>query len=146
MKFETSRFGPIEIDSERILLFPEGVVGYESHRHWVLLSENESDNVGWLQSLSDGSLSFLVVTPHRFVPDYALQIHRNQLLSLPWSPEDETLTLALVSDHDGTLTMNLKAPILVNVHRCLGRQVIVADEQPIRHAIHSPVTPLRKSA
>ena len=147
MNFTTRRFGNIAIDSDRILLFPQGIIGYETHRHWVLLSEKGSDTVGWLQSLADGDLSFLVVTPHRFVPRYELQIHRNQLLSLPWSPADEALTLAIVSgESSGELTINLKAPVLINVARCLGRQVVVADEQPLQFVIHEEPAMLRKSA
>ncbi len=146
MQFHTSKFGPLKIDSDRILLFPEGLVGFESHRHWVLLSERDNESVGWLQSLSDGDLAFLVVTPHRFVTDYSLQIHRSQLLALPWAPEDRSLTLAIVSNHDGNLTANLKAPLIVNVDRCLGKQVVVSDDQPLQFLLHAQTEPLRKSA
>ena len=146
MQFHTSKFGTLEIDSQRIILFPDGIVGFESHRHWVLLSEDNDDSIGWLQSLSDGELAFLVVTPQRFVEGYEMKLHRSQLLTVPWSREDRSLTLAIVSDHDGTLTANLKAPILLNVDRCLGRQVIVADDQPLQHVLYSQPAPLRKSA
>jgi flagellar assembly factor FliW len=146
MQFHTSKFGSLEIDSQRIILFPDGIVGFESHRHWVLLSEDNDDSIGWLQSLSDSELAFLVVTPQRFVEGYEMKLHRSQLLTVPWSREDRSLTLAIVSDHDGTLTANLKAPILLNVDRCLGRQVIVADDQPLQHVLYTQPAQLRKSA
>ena len=146
MKCKTSRFGELDIASDRIILFPDGIIGFEDKRHWVLLSEGEDDSVGWLQSLNDGALAFLVVTPHRFVEDYSLKVHRSQLMTLPWSPEDRSLTLAIVSDHEGRLTANLKAPLLVNVDRCLGRQVFVADEQPVQCVLTQKPAPLRKSA
>ena len=71
MKFHTTKFGTLDIDSERIILFPDGIAGFESHRHWVLLSESDEETIGWLQSLTDPAVAFLVVTPHRFVPGYA---------------------------------------------------------------------------
>ena len=146
MKCDTSRFGQLDIASDRIILFPDGIIGFAEARHWVLLSEGEDDSVGWLQSLTNGDLAFLVVTPHRFVEDYSLKIHRSQLMSLPWAPEDRSLTLAIVSDHGGRLTANLKAPLLVNIDRCLGRQVLVADDQPVQHVLTQDSAPLRKSA
>ncbi len=146
MKFDTTKFGSLEINSDRIILFPDGLVGFEQYRHWVLLSEGKDDSVGWLQSVTDATLAFLVVTPHRFVQDYQLRVHRNQLLTMPWAPSDRTLTLAIVSDRSGSLSVNLKSPVLINVDRCLGRQVIVADDQPIQYVLtHHPAT-LRKSA
>jgi len=146
MKCNSSRFGQLDIASDRIILFPDGMIGFPQARHWVLLSEGDDDSVGWLQSLTDGELAFLVVTPHRFVEDYSLKIHRSQLMTLPWSPEDRSLTLAIVSDHGGKLTANLKAPILLNVDRCLGRQVLVADDKPVQHVLTPNALPLRKSA
>ncbi len=146
MEFSTTRFGRLSVESDRILLFPDGLIGYESHRHWILLAENDDDSIGWLQSLSDADLAFLVVTPERFVVDYALRIHRSQLLTLPWSPDDRSMTLAIVSEHQGTLTANLKAPLAINVDRCLGRQVISSDDQPMRYELSHPSVSLRKSA
>lgn len=146
MEFLSTKFGRLTVESDRIILFPDGLIGYEDHRHWILLSEGDDESVGWLQSLSDAGLAFLVVTPERFIPSYELRIHRSQLLTLPWAPEDRSMTLAIVSDNNGTLTANLKAPLAVNVDRCLGRQVIASDDQPLRYELTYPSMPLRKSA
>ena len=108
MQFHTTKFGTLDIDSERIILFPDGMAGFESHRHWVLLSESDDDTVGWLQSLTDPAVAFLVVTPNRFVPGYAIQVDRADLITLPWSRDDQTLIVVIISDHDGTLTANLR--------------------------------------
>jgi flagellar assembly factor FliW len=115
-------------------------------RHWVLLSENGDDAVGWLQSLNDAALAFSVITPHRFVPDYVLRIDRQQFSALPWSETDSSIILVLVSQHDDKLTANLKAPIIINLDRGLGRQVVVADDQPLQYALSGQPERIRKSA
>ena len=56
MQVNTSRFGMVEILPEDILLFSRGLIGFESHRHWVLLADGGSSGVAWLQSLTDPRL------------------------------------------------------------------------------------------
>ena len=146
MKFNTTNFGQLEIDVESIILIPDGIIGFEQSRHWVLLSERDDDAIGWLQSLSDPDLVFSVVTPHRFVANYQLVIERRQLSSLPWLDDDEAVVLALISKNQGQFTANLKAPIVINLNRGLGRQVVVADDQPLQYALSGYTEPVRKSA
>lgn len=147
MKFDTTNFGQLEIDPESIILFPDGIIGFERARHWVLLSESQDDAVGWLQSLNDPELAFSVITPHEFVPQYALRVDRQQFSSLPWLSDDAAIVLSLVSKQpNGKYTANLKAPIIVNLDRGLGRQVVVADDQPLQYALSGQPELIRKSA
>ena len=146
MQFETAKFGQIEIDPECILLLPHGLIGFEQHRHWVLLSDAESDAVGWLQSLRDPQTAFLVATPQRFVPDYRVRVSREEFETLPWSSEDKTIAVAIVNKHADDFTINLKSPVLINLDRCIGRQVVVLDDQPLQHLISAQAPLLRKSA
>ena len=146
MEIRTSRFGTLNIDSQAILLFPDGVIGFSGHRHWVLLREGKSASFGWLQSLSDPETAFAVVTPSAYVPDYQLRFHRDEMSSLPWSASDESLVLAIVSRNEDRLTINLKAPILINLDRCIGRQLLTCDDQPIQYALPNQQVSMRKSA
>ena len=98
MRYETRKFGPLELDPDAILVFPDGLIGFHNQQHWVLLSESNSDTVGWLQSLDDPGLAFCVVTPGAFISQYSLKVHRRELEALPWSRDDRSLVLALVSN------------------------------------------------
>ncbi len=146
MKFESTHFGTLDIRADGIVLFPDGIIGYENYRHWVILWEEDSDAVCWLQSLDDPNLVFSAVMPHRFVPQYVLRISRDEFVSLPWAAGDDSIVLALVSKHDDQLTINLKAPLLVNMDRNVARQAIVVDEQPLQYVLPRNSVPLRKSA
>ena len=146
MKYETRKFGTLELDPDAILVFPDGLIGFEDQQHWVLLSESNSDTVGWLQSLDDPGLAFCVVTPGAFVADYILKVHRRELDALPWAREDRSLVLGLVSHHGSYLTMNLRAPLLINLDRYVGRQVICSDDRSLRHPLPVQSIPLRKIA
>ena len=146
MELNTSRFGKLNIDTEAILLFPDGIVGFSGHRHWVLLREGKSATFGWLQSMTDPELAFAVVTPSSYVSDYELRFRRDEVSTLPWAATDETLVLAIVSRNDDLLTINLKAPVLINLDRCIGRQLLTCDDQPLQYVLPNQESPLRKSA
>jgi len=146
MEISTTRFGKVTIDAEDILLFPHGLMGFEDHQHWVLLADADNPAVGWLQSISRPGLAMAVISPRRFVPNYHLRIARSEVASLQLGKEDRTYVLTLVSNHEGALTTNLRAPIVINLQRRLGRQVVTSDEQPLRHELAPRPALLRKTA
>jgi flagellar assembly factor FliW len=147
MHIDTSRFGAVQIEADDILLFPHGLIAFEDCRHWVLLSDADNESLGWLQSISQPEIALAVISPRRFVPGYQLRVARSQLAPLELAQFDQAFLLTVVSQEEQSLTVNLKAPIVVNLDRRLGRQVITTDEQPVAHTIGQRIRPLlRKSA
>jgi flagellar assembly factor FliW len=147
MQITTTHFGPVEIDVDDILLFPRGVIAFEDCRHWVLLSDQENPALAWLQSVSRSEVALPVVSPRRLAPGYSLHVGRGQLLPLEFSQFDQAYVLAVVSQSDGDLTLNLKAPLIINLDRRLGRQVVATDEQPVALALRPAARVVwRKSA
>jgi flagellar assembly factor FliW len=146
MQIGTKHFGTVEIEVDDILLFPHGIIAFEDCRHWVLLADAENPALAWLQSVSREEVALPVVSPRRFAPSYSVHVARGQLSALEFSQFDQAYVLSVVSQSDGDLTLNLKAPLIINLDRRLGRQVITTDEQPVVLAL-PPVKPLlRKSA
>jgi flagellar assembly factor FliW len=147
MLLETSRFGTVQIEVDDILLFPNGVFAFSHLRHWVLLADAENEAVGWLHSVSDPQVAMAVVSPRRFVPLYQVRVSRGQLSSLEISPTSPAYILTMVSKDADKLTVNLKAPLIVNLERRLGKQVVTTDDQPLQHVIiDSPAAVYRRSA
>jgi flagellar assembly factor FliW len=145
MLIQTSRFGSVDIQPEDILLFSRGLFAFENHRHWVLLAD-DNDAVAWLQSLNDPEVALPLVSPRRFVPQYRVCLARNQLTPLEMAALDQAFVLVVLSRHQGALTMNLKAPVIINLDRRIGRQVVTCDEQPLQLELPKSVVRLRKSA
>ena len=146
MQIDTSRFGSLSIAAEDILLFPHGLIAFEDCRHWALLADADNDSLGWLQSITHGDVAMAVVSPRRFVPDYRLRVTRGQLAPLELTQSDSAYVLSILSKTNRSLTINLAAPLVINLDRRLGRQVIVSDEQPLAFELSPAVIPLRKSA
>lgn len=146
MKLETSRFGTVEIQSDDILFFRYGLFGFETQQQWVLLSDLNNSAVAWLQSMSDPDIALPVVSPRRFVRDYQVQLDERQIGLLSLNREDQAAVLSVVSRNADALTCNLRAPIVVNLDRRVGCQVVTADEQPLQYPLANLAVPVRKSA
>lgn len=147
MLIQTSRFGPVNVGTEDVLLFAGGLIGYPMLRHWVLLADQQHADLAWLQCANQPQVALALVSPRRFQPDYQLRVTRGQLAELELSPEDSIHVLSVLSENQGKLTLNLRAPIVINFQRHLGRQVVACDEQPLQLPVSEllPAT-YRKSA
>jgi flagellar assembly factor FliW len=146
MQINTSRFGCVDIEPDDILLFSQGLLAFEEHRHWVLLADPNNRDVAWLQSLSDPVVALPLVSPRRFVSHYQVRISRHQLTPLELAALDRAFVMTVLSKHRGEVTVNLKAPVIINLDRRIGRQVVTHDDQPVQLRLSQEALPLRKSA
>lgn len=135
MRIETQRFGNLQINPDELFLFPQGLIGMESLRQWALLPDPENPAVAWLQSASRGDRSLAVISPRAFFDDYRVHITRRELACLNLQAGSEVYVLTTISGHVGRLTTNLRSPLLLNLSRRLGCQVITADDQPIQRPV-----------
>jgi flagellar assembly factor FliW len=131
MQIQSSRFGKIDVNHSDMLLMPHGLIGFETCRHWILLSTDDDSPVAWLQSVALANVALPVVSPRRFLPDFRAHVHKRDLTSLHLHSDDQLYFLSVVSKNGPTLTANLKSPILLNATRHLAIQVVVTDEQPL---------------
>lgn len=146
MEIQTTRFGKLAIGHDEVIQFPQGLIGFENHTKWAILADDSNDSVGWLQSLEEADLAFAVVSPRRYIPGYKVRISPEQATSLKLDAGMETFVLVIVSRENSLVSVNLRAPLLVNLSLQLGRQVITTDEQPLKHVIATETIALRRSA
>ena len=132
MRIQTTRFGTLDIDSGDLIRFPSGLIGLETEHRWILLADPNNNSVGWLQSVAQPAAALAVVSPRRFVRDYRIRVGQDQLGILKLGPQDRIYALCVVNKDDGRITMNLRAPVLINLDQRLGCQVITTDQQPLQ--------------
>jgi flagellar assembly factor FliW len=146
MEIRTTRFGKVEIEATDVLEFPAGMLGMEACTQWVLLADAENDALGWLQSTTRPEVALAVVSPRRFVPDYQFRVSRNELVPLELTEIKTAQVLVIVGKNDGGVTLNLRAPLVINLDRRLGRQVIANGDQPLQYELHTESREKRKIA
>lgn len=146
MNVQTTRFGDVKIEADDILLFRGGMIGFEGEQHWVVLADSDNAAVAWLQSIHHPELALPVVSPRRFEKTYQVRVESTQLQDVQLKSMEEAHVLATLGMGDGGLSMNLRAPIIINVARKLGCQVITFDEQPLQYELTSTRQSLKRSA
>lgn len=146
MLLHTTRFGSLRVESDDLFVFPCGVIGFEDLHRWVLLADAQNDAVGWLQCASHADVAIPVVSPRRFVPEYRVRASNESLGVLEIGATDRTYVLTTVARNANGLTLNLKAPILFNLDRRLGAQIVTTDDQPLQWELESPILKLRRTA
>jgi flagellar assembly factor FliW len=146
MRITTTRFGRIDVDAADIIRFPSGMPGLEDCREWALLADSTNDALGWLQSTSRADVALAVVSPRRFVPEYQVRIPRSELSPLALADMRQAQVVVVVGANGKGLTLNLKAPIVINLESRTGRQVVASGDLPLQYELSATRHPLKKSA
>ncbi len=144
MNISTTRFGNLTIEEADVLTFIDGLIGMEDCQRWVLLADSENQALAWLQSLERPEVALGVVSPRRFVPDYQVRVAKREIVPLGLDNPSDAQVLAIISNVGGTLTLNLKAPIVVHLANRVGRQIVARDDHAVQHRLQS--TAHRKTA
>ena len=145
-RVETTRFGWIEFDPDEVVSFPEGLIGLEHCRKWVLLADAGSNTLGWLQSTERPEMAMAVVSPRRILPDYQLRLSRRELDPLALDDIRTAGVLVVVGGDELSITLNLKAPLVINWRRRIGRQVVASGDAPVTYHLATRARSLKKSA
>jgi len=136
MQLQTTRFGTVEIEEERILAFPHGLLGFPGCSRFALLQSDESGLFFWLQSVEDPELAFVVTEPAAWVPDYRALIRKDQMEELGLETFEDAQTMVIVNRYGDRLTANLQGPLVVNTTTRNGMQLVLADRRwTTRHEI-----------
>ncbi|HVA44952.1 MAG TPA: flagellar assembly protein FliW [Pirellulales bacterium] len=146
MQIRTTRFGSLELEPGDTIQFPGGLLGLEDCRQWVLLADAQNGALGWLQSTTRPDVALAVVSPRRFVPHYQFRVYRSELAPLELAGVKDAQVLTIVGKNERSITLNLKAPIVINLERRLGRQVVANGDLPLQHELNSVPATLKKSA
>ncbi|SFA44379.1 flagellar assembly factor FliW [Parageobacillus thermantarcticus] len=128
MKLCTKYHGEIEINEKDIFHFEHGIPGFLDEKQFVLLPLEDTPFV-ILQSVKTPELGFVLIEPFSYFPTYEIELDDNTLEQLQITGEQDValyVILTVVDPFDNT-TANLQAPIVINVHQRLGKQVILTN-------------------
>jgi flagellar assembly factor FliW len=107
---------------------PNGMLGFEEIKDYVLLTNPEEQPFAWLQMQDNSSLAFVVMDPFVALPDYQPDIPQMDVDFLKLKQADDALLMCIVTIHDDQrATVNLKGPIVINRHTHVAKQVIIAN-------------------
>jgi len=126
--------GPLTIEPDAVLTFPEGLLGFPECRSFVLLP-SEREHVYWLQSIEYTALAFLMVDPFVFFEGYTVDLSNTDVAVSTETERiapNELTVLAIVTlpaDRGGKPTANLQGPVVFDMRAQQGRQVVIPESR-----------------
>ena len=140
MKIITKLFGEINVDDDKLINFPQGIIGFPDLRDFLLVHDSESEGgIRWMQSVQEPAFAMPVIDPLIVMPDYNPCIEDDLLGPLGDVKEENTLVLVTITvPHDlEKMTVNLKAPIIINGENRKANQIITEeDKYPVKFPIY----------
>lgn len=129
MQIETSRFGQLEVDADRLISFEEGILGFPGEHRYALIQTGDGSAFYWLQAVENKELAFIVCDPRMFVSDYQAPVKLEDLKTIDLTNLDNAQVFVIVNKVDELLTGNFQGPLVVNVANRKARQLVLSDKR-----------------
>jgi len=151
MVAETKFFGKIDIEDDKIIEFPMGIIGFENLKKFALIYDSEKEKrskISWLQSMEEPLMVLPVINPIDITEEYT-PIIEDELTKTIGDPADADIlilvTMSIPSDLT-KMTANLKAPIIINTVNRQAMQVIAENEDYlIKYNVYDAIERLKKA-
>src|SRR5258706_11105054 len=149
MEIVTTRFGTLNVEDERVIDFPKGLLGFPERTRYALIQTGEENYFFWLQCVDEPNLAFVVTDPSIFFKDYQVPIKEETQAELALQDVAFAQVFVICNKVDDWLTGNLLGPIVVNAQNRVAQQVVLTDKkwttrQPLMRL--QAQVPLAKSA
>ncbi len=132
MKVQTKFFGEIDLPEEKIITLERGLIGLEQYKKYTILydEEKEDNNISWFQSCDEPSLALPVIKPWLVKEQYNPVVEDELLTNIgELTEENLVILLTMTVPEDITkMSVNLKAPIIINADSRKGAQLIAEND------------------
>ena len=143
MVLNRSRITSPEALGSDLLSINPGPFGFEAVRSYRLTGHRSDSPLKLMRALDSTDLTFAVVDPFLLFAQYRIDISREVFNELHCRAMDKLAALVTVGipDKSHVITANLRGPIVINVNRRLGRQVLLVEtDYSPRHPIAAHFT------
>jgi flagellar assembly factor FliW len=140
VKFNTTRFGELEVEKKDIITFKEGLLGFDNLKKFFIVDPGDQTLILWLQSADDAGTAFPIIEPKIYKPDYIAKLLPVELTSLELeSVNDASIYTVLTIPQVVTeMSANLKAPIIINNKTKTARQIVLQDSKlEVKHPMYA---------
>ena len=145
----TKPFGEKEIDELQIIDFPQGILGFDFIKKFIIMdADDEGSPFKWMQAFDEKDLAFVIIRPLDFMDEYELVISQNDLDDVKSESIDELIAFSIVTipENPKNMTANLQGPIIINPIKRIGKQAIsLSDRYTVRHNILDEIQKNRKA-
>ena len=142
MIVQTSRFGAVEVDENRIINFPRGILGFPQFHNFVLIQPEADSTFFWLQSAETADLAFVVTDPLLFITDSQVPLREESRVELGLKDLSEASVLVIVNKVGETLTANLQGPLVIHGTTRVAAQIVISEK---KYLTRQPIMQLQRA-
>lgn len=139
MVINTRIFGEVTISDDKLIHFPLGIVGFPELKDFALMHDSENGNQGgirWMQSVQEPNFAMPVIDPLAVKADYNPQVDDDLLKTIDGLDDVLVLVTITVPSDLTKMSVNLKAPMIINVEARKACQVIIDQDFPVKYYIY----------
>lgn len=118
--------GKITYDEDEIIIFEKSIPGFNDIKRFIL-KEIEGSSFKLLQSIDDVTVGFVVISPFQVEENYEINLSEEVIKTLEIKEATDVLLYSLVTLNSKVekITVNLKAPVVINVNNKKAEQFII---------------------
>lgn len=124
VQFETTRFGALEVAEDRIVNFPDGLLGFPDIKRYILMDYKDTP-LKWLQAVDDPDVAFIVTEPAVLFPDYNVRLDSATKQYLKLENDEDLAVLMTIRVEGEKVIANLQGPLFLNAGSMIGAQIVV---------------------
>jgi len=143
MLLNTSRFGQLEVDEDRLIVFEDGILGFPDEQAYALIQTGEGSGFYWLQSVEQANLAFVICDPRLFVAGYQVPVKLDDLQPIGLMDAESAQIFVIVNKVGDLLTGNFQGPLVVNVGNRRACQLVLSDK---RYSTRHPLMRVERPA
>lgn len=148
MVINTRIFGEVTIDDAKMIHFPGGIVGFPELVDFALIHDEEAGNQGgirWMQSVQEPGFAMPVIDPLIVKKDYAPLVEDELLNNIGGIDNILVLVTITVPSDLTKMSVNLKAPLIINADTRKASQVILEADYPVKYYIYDILKAAQKA-
>lgn len=131
---ETPEYGTLHLEDRHVVVFPEGLHGFEHLRKFVVIADDTLAPFKWLLSMENPSIGFPMLSPFQVDFSYAPEVSYDPSSCAPM------VIVTLYDSEKQAATANMRAPIIFDMKQGTAQQILVSDSSySADHPITQPV-------
>lgn len=126
------------LEDDIVISFPWGMPGLEDYREFVLNLLEEDSPFYYLHCTSQPEIRILLVNPFVISNDYEFDLDEEAQIQLEITDQKQVAVLCTVNTSRGidAATVNLLAPVVINVQQLMAKQVVLRSR---RYSLRTPL-------
>lgn len=131
MILETKYHGIKEYEEEDVITFESGIPGFDKLKHFIIFPVEDNEVFSILHSIEDMAVGLVVVSPFHVMKYYEIDISEETVKALHIESSSDVVLINTVSLNSdiSKITVNMRAPIVINIKSKLGEQLILNNEK-----------------